>query len=62
MSARLGEWGVQDGHPATSNQPCANVGGVLKQLIANCSISFGYVTSTQPDRFRTVELGLRFTF
>jgi hypothetical protein len=61
-NAALGEWDVQDCNPATSNQPCVNVGGVSKQLIANYSTSFGYVTSTQPDGFRTVELGLRLTF
>jgi len=58
----LGQWDVQGCNPATSSQPCVNVDGVSKQLIANLNTSFGFVTSTQPNSFRTVELGLRLTF
>lgn len=58
----LGQWDVQGFNPATSSQPCVNVDGVSKQLIANLSTSFGFVTSTQPNSFRTVELGVRLTF
>jgi hypothetical protein len=58
----LGKWDVQGCNPATSSQPRVNVDGVSKQLIANLSTSFGFVTSTQPNSFRTVELGVRLTF
>jgi len=58
----LGQWDVQGCNPATSSQPCVNVDGVSKQLIANLNTSFGFVTSTQPNSFRTVELVLRLTF
>lgn len=58
----LGQWHVQGCTPATSSQPCVNVDGVSKQLIANINTSFGFVTSTQPNSFRTAEIGLRLTF
>ncbi len=58
----LDQWDVQGCNPATSDQRCVNAGGASKQLVANLRTPFGFVTSTQPNSFLTVELGLRLTF